>query len=442
MNPRTLLLLGILVPTLSLNVAQALDIETSALLDFQAAINTDSGSRQLMQASAEPELNVRFDNGIRFTAIGRIRLQSIDGLQADNIDRRSYSSATKPSLLGNDLSLELREFFIETSVGDDYLTFGKQQVVWGKADGLKVLDVVNPQSFREFILEDFEKSRIPLWTVNYEWQLSDDSTLQFLWIPDQSMHALPDDDATYRFTSRRLVPTAPAGVAVNIKDIDRPSRVLKDSDFGLRWSAFIDGWDLTLNYLYHYDDLPVYFQQLNVSSTGATVTISPEYKRSHLVGGTFSNAFGNLTVRGEIGYSSDKYFLSNNPNDNNGVVNSDEVSYVLGFDWFGFEETLLSVQLFQSIILNPSSGIIRPSTDTNVTFLLQKDFLNETLTVEMLALQNLNDKDGFLRPKISYDWGDDLKIWLGADIFYGDKDGLFGEFDKNDQILFGIEQGF
>jgi len=54
-----------------------------------------------------------------------------------------------------ELEAELREFYLETDWGKSYFTFGKQQVVWGKADGLKVLDVVNPQSFREFILEDF-----------------------------------------------------------------------------------------------------------------------------------------------------------------------------------------------------------------------------------------------------------------------------------------------
>ncbi len=44
---------------------------------------------------------------------------------------------------------------MEADWGKSYFTFGKQQVVWDKADVLKVLDVVNPQSFRELILEDF-----------------------------------------------------------------------------------------------------------------------------------------------------------------------------------------------------------------------------------------------------------------------------------------------
>ena len=36
-----------------------------------------------------------------------------------------------------ELEAELREFYLESDWGKRYFTFGKQQVVWGKADGLK-----------------------------------------------------------------------------------------------------------------------------------------------------------------------------------------------------------------------------------------------------------------------------------------------------------------
>ncbi len=61
-----------------------------------------------------------------------------------------------------ELEAELREFYMEADWGKSYFTFGKQQVVWGKAGRLKVLDVVNSQSFQELYLEDFDNSRIPL----------------------------------------------------------------------------------------------------------------------------------------------------------------------------------------------------------------------------------------------------------------------------------------
>lgn len=433
-----LLCTGILAPAM----VSALEIDTRTLSEFNWAINSDDFDSQSVQLSIKPELSIYFENEIKLTAIGRLRSATINGLQPDDIDHDSFGGISRPALLGDSVELELRELFLETAVGADYLTLGKQQVVWGKADGLKVLDVINPQSFKEFILEDFEDSRIPLWTVNYEWQVTDDSTIQLLWIPDQTMHALPERNATYAFTTPRLVPQAPAGVDVKLSPVNRPSKVIADSDLGLRWTAFKGGWDLTLNYLYHYDDLPVFYQRLSITPTGATVFVEPEYERSHLLGGTFTNAFGDLTIRGELGYSIDKFFLTTNRTDTDGVVKSDELSYVLGLDWFGLGDSLLSFQLFQSIVIDAPSDLTRPEVDTNLTLLAQKEFLNDTLKVEVLVIQNINDGDSLIRPKITYEWQDDLKIWLGMDIFHGDRQGLFGEFGDNDRIILGLEIGF
>ncbi len=425
-----------------IQTANAAEWDTSGLFKSQAAINTHDLHSQSMQFSITPEVVARFDNGIRFTAIWRLRTQSVDGLEPGDNDLSAYSPASRPGLLSPTTEFELREFFIETAIGNDYLTLGKQQIVWGKADGLKVLDVVNPQSFQEFILSDFEDSRIPLWAVNYEWQLGDNANLQFLWIPDQTMHALPEREGTYAFTTPRLVPVAPAGVDVRLDSAERPSHVIADSDFGLRWTAFMGGWDLTLNYLYHYDDLPVFYQRLSITPFGATVFIEPEYERSHLIGGTFSNAFGDLTIRGELGYSTDKHFLTTDRRYAKGVAKSDEFSYVLGFDWFGLEDSLISFQLFQSVVIDAPSGMTRPDVDTTMTLLVQKEFLNDTLKLEVLTLHNLNDSDGLVRPKVTYEWQDNLKIWLGLDVFYGDRDGLFGEFSHNDRFVAGLELGF
>jgi len=51
-------------------------------------------------------------------------------------------------------------------------------------------------------------------------------------------------------------------------------------------------------------------------------------------------------------------------------------------------------------------------------------------------------ESGLVRPKVSYEWQDDFKVWVGADVFYGDKMGLFGQFDANDRIIVGMEWGF
>lgn len=338
---------------------------------------------------------------------------------------------------------QLRELYFERPAGDWYFSFGKQQVVWGKADGLKVLDLVNPQSFREVILEDFDQSRIPLWTLNAERSLSDwkggDWSLQLLWIPDQTYHALPKQDATYAFSSPRLVPHVPAGITAWLEDSERPDRVVQDSDSGLRLTGFLGGWDLSLNYLYQYHNQPVLHQHF-IPGPLPVVEITPRYHRTHVLGGTFSRAFGDWVLRGEAGYFN-RFFLTNDTADADGVAKSAELSYVLGLDWSGIEDTFISGQLFQSWLPDHRVGFTRPELDTSFTFLARREVWNETLTAEVLWIVNTNDDDGLIRPRVSYALEDNREVWIGLDLFYGNRQGLFGQFDDNDRLLFGVEIG-
>ena len=421
--------------------ALAVEFDFSGIVRGQWAINTEDGSGQALEWALEPELVSRFNNGWKLTAIGRLQAETVDGLRPGDMDRDSYSQVSRPGLLGQELEAGLREFYLEAELGEHYLTLGKQQVVWGKADGLKVLDVVNPQSFREFILEDFDDSRIPLWMVNVERPLGNWDA-QFIWMPDQTYHALPERDATYAFTSTRLVPSVPAGVMVDIREVNRPSRFFADSDVGIRLATFWNGWDITLNYLYQYSNFPVLFQRLEMTATGPVAVIEPRYERTHVIGGTFSNAFGDWVVRGEVGYFTDQFYLTDDAADADGITESPELSHVLGLDWTGIEDTFLSAQLFQSWVTDSPSGLVRDELDTSLTFLARRDYLNDTLQAEVLWIVNTNDNDGLVRPKLVYEWQDNVKTWVGADIFYGDRDGLYGQFSNNDRIVIGVELGY
>jgi len=62
----------------------------------------------------------------------------------------------------------LREAYVDSQVGDWSLRTGKQQVVWGTADGMKLLDMINPTDYGEMAQNQMEDSRIPVWMVNAE----------------------------------------------------------------------------------------------------------------------------------------------------------------------------------------------------------------------------------------------------------------------------------
>ncbi|MFT5690760.1 MAG: hypothetical protein ACI92E_000083, partial [Oceanicoccus sp.] len=396
----------------------------SATIEQNLAVNSQNGNTQKFRTTIEPRWDIDLSDTAHLVAVGRVR----------------YDTAAKSGLSDSSdyFDLDLREFYVDLQWHNAYLRLGKQQIVWGQADGLRVLDVVNPFDLREFILPDFEDRRIPLWTVNVEFPLNDVWTTQLLWIPDQSYDELPDTGSLYKMTSPLVIPEVPAGVAVRIEDAEKPHKKMKDSDFGVRFSAFLAGWDVALNYMYHYRDQPVLYRYYD----GANITVEPRYERSHLVGGSFSNVFGDTTLRAEFGYSSDRYFLTSNRLDSDGIVRSGEFSYVLGVDYQGWTDWFISSQVFQSILDNEQDGLVRQKVDTSVTLLIRRNFMNEVLTAEALLIQNMNESDGLLQVFLEYELTSNVQVKVGADLFYGSKEGMFGQFKENDRFTLGVEFGF
>jgi len=74
----------------------------------------------------------------------------------------------------------LREAYVDAQVGDWSLRTGKQQVVWGTADGMKLLDMINPTDYSEMAQNQMEDSRIPVWMVNAEKDLESGGSVQII----------------------------------------------------------------------------------------------------------------------------------------------------------------------------------------------------------------------------------------------------------------------
>jgi len=74
----------------------------------------------------------------------------------------------------------LREAYVDAEVNDYSLRVGKQQVVWGTADGMKLLDAINPTDYTEMAQNQMEDSRIPVWMVNAETDLPEGGNVQMV----------------------------------------------------------------------------------------------------------------------------------------------------------------------------------------------------------------------------------------------------------------------
>jgi len=93
------------------------------------------------------------------------------------------SKAKGDHFSGNDeytQSEALRELYVDTKAGDWDFRIGKQQVVWGTADGAKFMDMINPTDYREMAQNTMAESRIPVWMATAEKYLEDGGNIQIL----------------------------------------------------------------------------------------------------------------------------------------------------------------------------------------------------------------------------------------------------------------------
>ena len=92
--------------------------------------------------------------------------------------------------------------------------------------------------------------------------------------------------------------------------------------------------------------------------------------------------------------------------------------------------------------MNYQDDITRDKVDNQMTLLIDRDFMNDTLKASVLLIQSLNDGDGLVQMDLEYEYRDNITLKLGTDIFYGNRDGLFGQFSHTDRVTFTIEVGF
>jgi hypothetical protein len=168
-----------------------------------------------------------------------------------------------------------------------------------------------------------------------------------------------------------------------------------------------------------------------------------------MMGASASAAIEDWVIRSEFSYTFGRdisriYIVPpsviNDPNDQ--VDKSDDIAWVVGLDWFGASQTLLSVQVFQSAILQHNSAMLRRKFETSLTFFARRKFLNDRLSAELMLIQGINDGDGLVRPRLEYEWSDNFSSWVAGDVFYGTRDGYYGQYDRNDRIVFGISLGW
>lgn len=420
---------------------------------------------------------------LRVHGLARIEVDSEDALEPGRPDQANRSQASRRWLMVDHGAAELEELYFDLRTGGWTLRVGKQQTVWGTSDGLKVLDIVNPQSFREFILDDYERTRIPLWTASAVRGFGERNVLELLVIPDLTFHDIPERGALFEITSPQLTPQGAmqtpgalsvlveqigAGFGDNGADLDpvfdplapllmtldgvatslipqalsdllapriiertqRPGSGFGHPEWGVRLRGAVGEVEGALSVLRHYSDVP----SVAVNIESDRVDVVRRYQRQTSYGVQLSRPLGATLVRFEGVYGTRAPIPALDFRDDGRSALAPAYGAAAGVDLPVRDAGLVSVQLGQFGAITDSRHYETPTRNPFATALWRDEIIANQVTGEVFTAVSLERGDLMVRARVFWGLRPSLLLRLGVDVLEGDRRGTFGQFDARDRL--------
>ncbi len=330
---------------------------------------------------------------------------------------------------------DLREAYIDFRGVAFDLRVGKQQIIWGKGDGVFITDLVSPKDLSRFLVPDFEELRRAVTGVRLD-LYKGAHALELIWLPWFTPSTAPGPDSLW-------APAPPYAVTPTIGDVVPPAFALKNGEYFVKYSYLGESLDLSLIGGWFWNDTPAYTVTDKTITPGVgltALTVQPEYYRTAAVGYAVSGGLGPFVLRSEGAWHVGRRYQGNPVVYSEGYTEKNSLQYLVGAD-FSAGGVNFGVQFIQDIILDHERDLMEEAVQTTATFAAAGSFLRETLTAELFAYVAMNPLNALVKPKLTWDASDALEFFAGAYIFLG-REGGFGQYDENDGIYIGAKISF
>ncbi len=372
----------------------------------------------------EPETNIAIGPGIE--AVMSLRIEAA-GAETGTGARSGFSPISAPLVKGDDVRIEIDEFYLSFPAGALEFRLGKQAIAWGSIDGARVVDTISPARLTEGLARDPRPDRIAIWAARMQAMIGR-VDLDFVFAPDPTVNQLAEPGAAFfPLAPRFLAGLQPTGPLPPIARQDRAD-LIGDATIGARLSYRLDATDLRISFVrgIDQDGTPVFDGQ----------QIELRHPRRHTIGLETVRQFGAVVGRLETAWTPDARFIVAGSLGTE-IAEVDRFVGGLGADFSGPWGTYVNVQLIADHV-SSERALVRPATDVISTLRIQKDFEDNLHTVRGEWLNSFTDTDGLVRLEFLRRLDDRFTIFLGGDIFYGSSRGIFGQFSERSRILSGI----
>ncbi len=351
----------------------------------------------------------------------------------------------------------IRELYVDISLDSMDVRLGKQYIIWGVLEGVRIVDELNPMDFRELILPDLIDYRIPLWSAKLDYY-ADVGDVQLVWIPDLRFHKPAPQGSEWELLQEVPGTRTP------------DSWSLENSEVGIKLDTTVFDAELSFSYLYTWDDFPVIFRTVKIAASSSEGPVFfPSYTRIAMYGMTAVKPIGDYVLKAELAYVENKFFGRSNVADENndgyvdtnGEVQKDHVRWGVGVDFVAMKWDV-AVGMMQWVILDYEDNLIQGRLDTSYNVFIRREFSEYSMTVQGLWIYLQQMGESYLKPKAIFQLTDSFQVAVGLDLFEGAKSdfglssitaqGQFnaavqraqflGNFHNNDRVFFEFKYSF
>ena len=336
------------------------------------------------------------------------------------------------ALIKKRTGFELREAYLDYREEHWGLRLGRQLVIWGAADGLRITDLVSPMDMSEFLAQDYDDIRMPVNALRFL-TFNEKMKLELVVVPTFQGYVLPTEEHNPWYILSKN-----AGHPFVWNDgQSKPAFRLSNMEYGGRLSFALPGIDFSVAGLHTWNKMPV----LMYVPSATEINVSPRYYRMGFIGGDVSKPLGQFVFRGEAAYNIGKHFsylpqLSAVPQKGFNTLN-----WLVGADWYAPHEWMLTVQFSNESIFGYEKQVSQPCHSSLLTFNMSKKLLGSTLQLSDFTYFDLNHKGWFSRFSADYMLNDHIRLIAGYD-WFGGKEGMFGLYKRNSELWIKAKYSF
>lgn len=347
-------------------------------------------------------------------------------------------NAVQNSVVKDYTGIQLREAFFSYANGNYDFTIGRQIVVWGIADALRLTDCVSPFDYSEFLARDYDDIRIPVNALRLKY-IGNNTTVELLCIPLSDFFIMPINEENpwsvhisenvLREVSKNFSPgnqSLPMPYSWDL-EVGKPVKKIKNLEYGTRITGYLNALDYSFAFLRTWNKMPV----IDFEGVDNQLIAKGRYERMTMLGADCSASVGQFVIRAEVAayLGNARMLTSYSSKKKQNTFNS-----LIGVDWYPGGDWNISAQYchrYESI--DGNGGL--------ATFRLSKKLLRSTLDLSSFAYIDVQNGGIFNRFSASYALNDQISLMTGYDLFHAQK-GMFSMYKDNSEMWLKVKYSF